>query len=164
MKPFSFKKRDLKYILVLLLLVILIISSIVETMEDTEAYYEHMQNAVTVTATVGDSFQHFRKEVDWYSGAGDDVEKEVSMVPYYTYQISYTFEGKEYTCTDGGYNHTTAMRKGMQTEVVIDAENPEQLLTIRDLSKPDFDIVWIYLCIFFLILLIWLIRKFKVHK
>lgn len=161
MKPFSLKKRDLKYILALLLLAILIITSIADTIKDTEAYNKRTQNAVTVTATVGDSFQHFRKEVDWYSGAGDDVEKEVTMVPYYTYQISYTFEGKEYTCTDGG---TTAMRKGTQTEVVIDAENPEQLLTISDLSKPDFDTVWIYLCIFFLILLIWLVRKYKVHK
>ena len=164
MKTLGFKKRDIKYIVVLLVCAVFMVTGFVEGAKDAAEYNRLSQNAVTVTAFVEDSFMSVREEVDWDSGAGDDVDKTVTKIPYYTHRVSYTYEGKEYTGTYGGYYHTTDLAKGTPVEIVIDASNPEQQIDGKPTGKGNFASACIFLCIFLAVLITWLIRRKKYHK
>lgn len=72
------------------------------------------------------------------------MDKEVTQVPYYTYSVTYTYEGKEHHCTTGGYFSTTEPEKGTPTEIVIDSSDPEYMITETQTGKSDLFLGWFY--------------------
>lgn len=90
------------------------------------------------------SHLRFREEVKWDSGAGDDVANEITQVPYYTYSVTYTYEGKEYHCTTGGYFSSVELEKGTPVEITIDAADPEYVITETQTGKSDLFLGWFY--------------------
>lgn len=157
-------KRDIKYVIVLISIAFFTILGFVFGICDLIEYNNTVENAVTVLATVESAHLQYREEVHWNAGVGDDVDKEVTRVPYYTYSISYTFEGKEYHCGYDGNSHIGEMIEGEQIEIVIDSNNPEHMITDKQKGKANFFFAYMFLSFFIVTLFIWIIRRYKVHK
>lgn len=155
------KKRDRKYVVILLVLSFFTILGFSVAIKNSIEYKKHAENAVTVVATVEDSYVSFRTEVNWNAGAGDYVEEEVTKIPYYTHALSYTFDGKAYRC---GYGCAFEMEKGTQIELVIDSEDPEHIITEGQNGKGDFIFAGFFLSMVLIISLTWFIRRRKVRR
>ena len=98
--------------------------------------HNHNKNAVAVVATVEDVHVQYREVTHRNMGAGDYFDEEVRKIPYYTYSISYTFEGEEYRCCYNGQSHTGELVEGGQIGLRIDSTNPEYIIPADE--KADF--------------------------
>ena len=127
-------------------------------------YTNYTKNAVTVMATVEKAHLQYREEIDWTFGAGDDIEEVVKQIPYYTYSISYTFEGKEYHRGYNGTSHDGELIEGGKIEIVIDASDPEHIITEGQNGKGDIFFACIFLSIFIIVLAIWIRRRIRANK
>lgn len=153
------KKRDVKYLIILPILLFFTIFCFVSGMRDLIEYNNTVENAVTVAATVESTHLHYREETHRNAGAGDNIDKEIALVPYFTYSISYTFEGKEYRCGYDGRSHIGEMIEGEQIEIVIDSNNPEQMITDKNNGEGALICACWFLLFFVVVLFIWIIKS-----
>ena len=130
-------------------------------------YENRRKNAVTVVATVVDSYLQFREEVKWNAGAGDDVDKEVIKHPYRIHRLSYEYNGVEYMCGYGGSwsSSTIEMPKGTEVELLIDPYDPETVFDEYYVpKKASYFGTYFFLSIFLIILSVWVFKEIKYRR
>ena len=152
----------------LIILVVFTVISFSMGIKEVIVYNSHLKNAVTVTATLGESYVHYRDEVDWIMGAGDDIEKEVNKVSFFSQLLSYTYEGKEYThsCTSSDLINMgidLPFEENSNVEIRIDSSDPNYIIHTGP-KTVDFYLGLIPLTILVITLSVYQIKKHTIRR
>ena len=162
MKKLHLSEKDRVVVVTLVVLLFFSIVCFCAEFKNIKENEKSIANTVPVIATVEDIALEYREEVQWNSGAGDDVDKEVIQVPYYVYRLMYTHEGKEYRIGYTGYIEGDS-EIGAQVQLMIDSTDPLNIIDNTQ-KKRDFFFGWMFLVIFAAVFVIWLLVRSRRKK